>query len=171
MEVFVALSYSSLATPFTNTGVGFRFLLQRIFLIPGLNPGLLHCKQILYRLSHQGSSKQLHANEKNNKGSSGRQTLTQVALPGDDGGAVWALVLGDILAVLLQDVHLHGPALGEAGMADVAFIGLLPWDTEDNSDRLLRCSTPKTLVLRKGHLGLKAFLSPNIPFSASSSYV
>ena len=30
-------------------------LLQGIFLIQGLNPGLLHCRQILYCLSHQGS--------------------------------------------------------------------------------------------------------------------
>ena len=32
-----------------------RFLLQGIFLIQGLNPNLLCCKQILYHLSHQGS--------------------------------------------------------------------------------------------------------------------
>ena len=31
------------------------FLLQGIFLTQGLNPGLPHCKQILYHLSHQGS--------------------------------------------------------------------------------------------------------------------
>ena len=30
-------------------------LLQRIFLTQGSNLGLLHCRQILYRLSHQGS--------------------------------------------------------------------------------------------------------------------
>ena len=30
-------------------------LLQGIFLIQGLNLGLLHCRQILYHLSHQGS--------------------------------------------------------------------------------------------------------------------
>ena len=30
-------------------------LLQRIFPIQGSNPGLLHCRQILYHLSHQGS--------------------------------------------------------------------------------------------------------------------
>ena len=82
-----------------------------------------------------------------------------------------ALVLGDILAVLLHDVHLHGPTLGEAGMADVAFVGLLTWDTEDTSDPLLRGSILKTLVLPKRYLELKAFLSPNIPFSAPSSYV
>ena len=32
------------------------FLLQGIFLTQGSNPGLLHCRQILYHLSHQGSS-------------------------------------------------------------------------------------------------------------------
>ena len=37
-----------------NTGVGFHFLLQEIFPMQGLNPGLLHCRQILYWLSHQG---------------------------------------------------------------------------------------------------------------------
>ena len=31
------------------------FLLQGIFLTQGSNPGLLHCRQALYRLSHQGS--------------------------------------------------------------------------------------------------------------------
>ena len=30
-------------------------LLQGIFLSQGWNPGLLHCRQILYHLSHQGS--------------------------------------------------------------------------------------------------------------------
>ena len=38
-----------------NTGVGSHFLLQGIFLTQGSNLGLLHCRQILYRLSHQGS--------------------------------------------------------------------------------------------------------------------
>ena len=31
------------------------FLLQEIFLTQGLNPGLLHCRQMFYHLSHQGS--------------------------------------------------------------------------------------------------------------------
>ena len=31
-----------------NTGVGCHALLQGIFLTQGLNPGLLHCRQILY---------------------------------------------------------------------------------------------------------------------------
>ena len=36
-----------------NTGLGYHFLLQGIFPTQGLIPGLLHCKQILYCLSHQ----------------------------------------------------------------------------------------------------------------------
>ena len=43
--------------PGKNTEVGCHFLLQGIFLTQGLNPGLLHCKQILDRLSHQGRHK------------------------------------------------------------------------------------------------------------------
>ena len=35
-------------------------LLQRIFPIQGSNPGLLHCRQILYHLSHQGSPSALY---------------------------------------------------------------------------------------------------------------
>ena len=38
------------------TGVGCHSLLQRPFLTQGSNLGLSHCRQILYRLSHQGSS-------------------------------------------------------------------------------------------------------------------
>ena len=38
-----------------NTGVGSHSLLQGIFFTQGSNPGLLHCRQILYHLSHQGS--------------------------------------------------------------------------------------------------------------------
>ena len=42
-------------SPGQNTGVGCHALLQGIFLTQGSNPGLLHCRQILYCLSHQGS--------------------------------------------------------------------------------------------------------------------
>ena len=37
-----------------NTGVRCLSLLQEIFPTQGLNPGLLHCRQILYQLSHKG---------------------------------------------------------------------------------------------------------------------
>ena len=38
-----------------NTGVDDLSLLQSIFPIQGANPGLPHCRQILYQLSNQGS--------------------------------------------------------------------------------------------------------------------
>ena len=40
--------------PGKNTRVDCHFLLQRIFLTQELNPGLLHCRQILYWLSYEG---------------------------------------------------------------------------------------------------------------------
>ena len=42
-------------SPGKITGVGFHSLLQGIFPPQESNPGLLHCRQILYHLSHQGS--------------------------------------------------------------------------------------------------------------------
>ena len=41
--------------PGKNTEVGCHALLQGIFPTQGSNLGLLHCRQILYHLSHQGS--------------------------------------------------------------------------------------------------------------------
>ena len=41
--------------PGKNTGVSCHFLLQGIFPTQGSNPGLLHCRQILYQLSYKGS--------------------------------------------------------------------------------------------------------------------
>ena len=42
-------------SPGKNTGMGCHSLLQKIFPTQESNPGLLHCRQMLYRLSHQGS--------------------------------------------------------------------------------------------------------------------
>ena len=64
--MLVTYSYPTLWTPWTvvhqllcpwdspgkNTGVDCNFLLQQIFLTQGSNPGLLHCRQILYHLSY-----------------------------------------------------------------------------------------------------------------------
>jgi len=47
--------YSPWNSPGQITGVGSLSLLQGIFPTQGLNPGLSHCRQILYRLSHKGS--------------------------------------------------------------------------------------------------------------------
>ena len=46
--------FCSWNSPGKNTGVGSHSLLQEIFLTQGLNQHLLHYRQILYHLSHQG---------------------------------------------------------------------------------------------------------------------
>ena len=54
-----AVACTSLLRPWDflgeSTGVGCHFLFQGIFPNQGSDPGLLHCRQTLYRLSHQGS--------------------------------------------------------------------------------------------------------------------
>ena len=47
--------YSPWNSPGQNTAVGSLSLLQGIFPTQGLNPGLPHCRQILYQLSHKES--------------------------------------------------------------------------------------------------------------------
>ena len=42
-------------SPKKNTEVGCHTLLQGMFATQGSNPGLPHCRQTLYHLSHQGS--------------------------------------------------------------------------------------------------------------------
>ena len=46
--------YSPWNSPVQNTALGSLSLLQGIFLTQGSNPGLPHCRWILYHLSHQG---------------------------------------------------------------------------------------------------------------------
>ena len=52
-------------SPGKNTGVGYHFLLQGIFPTQGLNPGLLHCRQMLYHLSYQGSPNKMQTGVSN----------------------------------------------------------------------------------------------------------
>ena len=49
--------YSPWNSPGQNTEKGSLSLLQGIFPTQGSNPGLLHCRRILYQLSHKGSPK------------------------------------------------------------------------------------------------------------------
>ena len=51
-------------SPGKNTGVGCHALLQEIFSVQGSNPGLPHCWQVLYHLSHQGRPELKRGNEK-----------------------------------------------------------------------------------------------------------
>ena len=50
--------YNPWNPPGQNTRVGSLSLLQGIFPTQGSNPGLLHCRQILYQLSHQGETQE-----------------------------------------------------------------------------------------------------------------
>lgn len=70
-------------------------------------------------------------------------TLTQVALPRDDRGAVRTLELGGVLAVLLQDVRFQGAALGEACLAHVALVGLLACAGRGGRGGLCRVAAPR----------------------------
>ena len=50
------MEYSSWNSPDQNTRVGSHCVLQGIFPTQGSNPGVPHCRRVLYQLSHQGSS-------------------------------------------------------------------------------------------------------------------
>ena len=52
-------TYSRGNSPGKNTGVGSLSLLQGIFSTRGSNPGLPHCRWIIYQLSHKGSPRVL----------------------------------------------------------------------------------------------------------------
>ena len=52
-------TYNPWNSPGQNTGVGSLSLLWGIFLTKASNPGLLHCRQILYQLSHKESPRVL----------------------------------------------------------------------------------------------------------------
>ena len=49
--------YNPWNSPGQNTGAGSLSLLQGIFPTQGLNPGLPHCRWILYQLRHKGSQR------------------------------------------------------------------------------------------------------------------
>ena len=67
-QLYPTLRPHGLYTPWNpqgqNTGVGSFSLLQGIFPTQGLNPGLPHCRRILYQLSYQESLYSLHIEEK-----------------------------------------------------------------------------------------------------------
>ena len=77
-------------SPGKNTGGGCHFLLQGIFPTQGLNLGLLHYRQILYCLSHQGSQVVLEGTNKilhspRCRGNKQWPTETELKLPASAG--------------------------------------------------------------------------------------
>ena len=89
------------SSPGQNTGVGCCSLLQGIFPTQGLNPGLLHCRWILYQLSYQGSPGTIMRGQMllketfillTQQGGHTRRTAPQGGTPGlsQEPGAKWA---------------------------------------------------------------------------------
>ena len=78
-------------SPGKNTGMGCHALLQGIFSTQGSNPGLLHCRQILYHLSHQGSPRILEwVAYPFSRGSSWPRNQTRVSYIADRFFTSWA---------------------------------------------------------------------------------
>lgn len=62
-----------------------------------------------------------------------RMQLTKVTFACDDSITMWTVKLGNILCMFLQNVHLHGAALSEASVADVALVWLLTCNNNDQT--------------------------------------
>ena len=76
--------YSPWNSPGQNTGVSSLSLLQGIFPTQGLNSGLLHCRWILYQLSHKGSPTILEwVAYPFSRGSSWTRNQTGICIAGD----------------------------------------------------------------------------------------
>ena len=96
-------------SPGKNTGVGCHALLQGIFPTQGSNPGLPHCRWILYHLSHQGSSNRAkglvnpnknHSSLKKNKSELTIQKVIQMGFPSGSDSKESAYNAGDPGSIL-----------------------------------------------------------------------
>ena len=106
--------YSPWNSPGQNTGVGSCSLLQGIFPTKGSNPGLPHCRRILYQLIHQRSPRTLEwVAYPFSRGSSQSRTGTSVSTAGrfftswDTGGG-----LGSNMALLVKNLPARQETLG-----------------------------------------------------------
>ena len=95
-------------SPGQNAGVGSHFLLQGIFLTQGSNPSLLHCRWILYYLSHQGSPRILEwVAYPFSSGSSQPQDQTGVSCIAGDSSPVQLPGKPFILSTAQQNTPMH----------------------------------------------------------------
>ena len=77
-------------SPRENTGVDCHALFQGTFPTQGSNPGLLHCRQILYCLSHQGSPRMEWVAYPFSRGSSQLRNQTGVSCTAGGFSISWA---------------------------------------------------------------------------------
>ena len=102
-------------SPGKNTAVGCHALLQGIFITQELNPGLPHCRQILYHLSHQGNPRILECvTYPFSRGSSRPRNWTGVSciaaeLPGKPKYIVYERVICRIFHFVLAGFRTHCP--------------------------------------------------------------
>ena len=110
--------YSPLNSPGQKTGVGSLFLLQGIFQTQGLDPGLPHCRQFLYQLSHKErrgilewvaspfsrdlSNKQIHRHWEQTCRCQGR---------GGKGGLYWELGINICKLLYIEWIKQQGPTV------------------------------------------------------------
>ena len=99
--------YSPWNSPGQNTGVGSLSLLQGIFPTQGSNPGLLHCRQILYQLSHKGSPRILEwVACPFSRGSSRHRNWTGISCI--EGGFLTNWAVREALSILLSQLFCYG---------------------------------------------------------------
>ena len=120
-------------SPGKNPGVGCHALLQGIFLTQGSNPGVLHCRRILYHLSHQGSPRILEwVADPFSRGSSQAMNWTRVSCIAGRFFTSWAtreahcLLKGNLSSISMEEDQiwvgrLHSaPSLGSENVSSWA---------------------------------------------------
>ena len=139
-----------------NTGVDCRVLLQGVFPTQGLNPGLPHCRQILYHLSHRGSPRILEwVAYRFSRRSSQFRDWTQVSCIAGGFLTIWAkkkaLTEAYLLLIsyrgyyicinvgphfLCLVVHLN---LYHWAFSNVTMISIETWFMKINTDKFVNC--------------------------------
>ena len=96
--------YSPLNSPGQNTGVGSCSILQGIFPILGSNTGFLHCRLILYQLSHHGNPRILkRVAFPFSRGSSQPRNWTRVSCIAGRFFTSWATREAPVMALVIQN--------------------------------------------------------------------
>ena len=112
--------YSLWNSPGQNTGMGSLSFLQEILPTQGSNPGLQHCRWILYQLSHKGSPRILEWEKKKKNTGVGSLSLLQQIFPTQESNqgllhCRWILYQlsyqglqkdDHFLKILVNDVHI-----------------------------------------------------------------
>ena len=142
-------------SPDKHSEVGCHALLQGIFPIRGSNPGLPHCRHILYGLSHQGSPRVLEwVAYPFSRGSSQPRNQTGVSCIAGGFFTSWATRKAPGLCSVIYSVGLAESAvwLGSAAMwfplgSGVTVRGRLGWGSSEDSTRLSLKMAPSLMCL------------------------